>query len=170
MNHHICWSGFSLLEVLLCLVLVSGLGLGMSRLCQVWLPQAKQVIQVASMQQDLLLVQKYARLHHVIVTLCASSSGQQCDKHWSNGRLAWFIHDQQRQVIFFHHLHLAGARWRWRGALSNHNRLIFRSTGDNLGQQGSFFYCPHGATTLHARVVINQFGRIYVTEGQQHDC
>ena len=57
--------------------------------------------------------------------------------------------------------------WQWRSALGQNDRLIFHALGDNLGQQGSFYYCSKShLITFMQRVVINQLGRVYSRQGQ----
>jgi type IV fimbrial biogenesis protein FimT len=163
--------GFSLLEMLVCLGLMTMFGSGVIFGLGYWQAHAQMVSQTAWLQQDILLSQQQARVLGQEVILCPSSGGVRCGNHWSAGRLAYTVVSNRHQKLFFHRLRLKKAQWRWQSSLGKNDRLIFRPTGDNLGQQGSFYYCPeHYKKTFIRRIIINQLGRVYERLGQVRDC
>lgn len=163
--------GFSLLELLVCLGLMTMLGGGVIVGLGYWQAHAQMVSQTAWLQQDILLSQQQARALGQMVILCPSSGGLRCGHDWSTGRLAYTVVSNRHRKLFFHRLRLKKAQWRWQSSLGKNDRLIFRSSGDNLGQQGSFYYCPaYYKKTFIRRIIINQLGRVYERSGQVNNC
>ncbi len=163
--------GYSLIEIMLCLGLICLLSAGAVVGLGYWQAHAQMTVQLEWLKQDILVSQQSARRYHEPVTLCASTDGLQCQGDWSSGRLAFYSQDQGNQRLFFHPLRLNHANWRWKSSLGKNDRLIFKPSGDNLGQQGSFYYCPLSyEKNFIRRVVINQLGRVYERLGRINDC
>ena len=163
--------GYSLIEMMICLGLVSALGSGVMAGIGYWQVHAQMTTQIEWLQQDILFSQQSARGYGAEVVLCASKTGQRCDGSWSDGRLAYYSEGGQKKRLFYHQLRLKKALWQWRRSLGKNDRLILKPSGDNLGQQGSFYYCPlHYKETFIRRIIINQLGRVYERLGQINDC
>lgn len=165
--HH----GFSLIELIICLALIAGLGSGCAIGLNYWQAYTQMDVQLEQMRQDILLSQQHARAAGTEVVLCPSKSGQSCGVDWSVGRMAYIMQAGEHKKLFFHRLRLKKAYWRWQSSLGKNERLIFKPTGDNLGQQGSFYYCPlYFKESFIRRLIINQLGRVYERSGQTNDC
>lgn len=163
--------GYSLIEIMLCLGLTCALGAGAVVGLGYWQAHAQMTVQSEWLKQDILVSQQSARRYHEQIILCASADGQQCSGDWSSGRLAFYSKDEENKRLFFHPLRLNQAKWCWKSSLGKNDRLIFKPSGDNLGQQGSFYYCPlHYEKNFVRRIIINQLGRMYERVGQVDDC
>ena len=163
--------GYSLIEMMICLGLISALGVGVVVGLDYWQAHAQMTVQLESLKQDISVSQQSARRYDEPVTLCASQNGLQCGGDWSDGRLAFYNKDGGIEKVFYHALRFKNAKWLWQSSLGKNDRLIFKPSGDNLGQQGSFYYCPLSyEKNFVRRVVINQLGRVYERLGQINDC
>jgi len=159
--------GFSLIEMMICLGLMGALGSGVVVGLGYWQAHAQMTSQIEWLQQDIFLSQQKARAAESEVVLCASKTGKRCGSDWSAGRLAYTIINGHKEKLFFHQFRIKKAQWQWRSSLGKNDRLIFKPSGDNLGQQGSFYYIPlYYKVTFTRRIIINQLGRVYVRSGQ----
>jgi type IV fimbrial biogenesis protein FimT len=163
--------GYSLIELMICLALAGTLCTGVVVGLGYWQARAQMTVQLAQLKQDILMCQQSARRYGEQVILCPSKDGLQCDGDWSSGRLAFYSQHEGNQRVFFHILRINHAKWLWQSSLGKNDRLIFKPSGDNLGQQGSFYYCPMlYEKKFVRRVIINQLGRVYERLGQADDC
>ena len=135
-------SGFTLIETIICLTLMAILSIGSVYGARYWQMHAQTTIQLSALKHAILQCQEQARASHRKVVFCGSQSGKNCDGNWSAGWLSYWSNANQKQQVIYHRVGSKLVRWSFRSSLGKNDRLIFNPQGDNLGQQGSFYYCP----------------------------
>lgn len=157
--------GLTLLELLICLLLLATLG-------TLSLPNIKDI--VAQKQSDqvmrtlvdaLTLARTVAISSGTLVTLCKSTDGLQCGGNWHDGVLLFSDRNGDREinqddsVRRYFTFPDNGGNLRWR-AFQNRQYLQITNQGFTRFQNGNFLYCPANKKPELARqLIINRSGR-----------
>ena len=167
--------GFSLIQLLLSIALISALSLsGINQLNYIY-----QKASAANYSQQLINTIKLARLSAIKyqkpTTLCHLADTGKCDRNWHEGLQLFFDTnankklDQQDKI--FHQLSPPQ-----KSALLTYNRrfIHFATNGLSLGSNGHFIYCPvygqnltnQDKIQLAQRIIINRQGRVRISTDQ----
>lgn len=157
--HRLPDKGFSLLELVLCLVIISVMVL----LSLPGLPVAEQSQQIRIIETlaDLLrLARSEAIKHNQGVTVCPWGNSQ-CGVNWNEGAMIML----NNEILTAERWQLAPDRLSWRG-FSGQQTLEFAPDGSLLYQNGSFSLCPADPLSAASQqLIINSAGRMrLVTE------
>ncbi|ALO46776.1 GspH/FimT family pseudopilin [Pseudohongiella spirulinae] len=156
--------GFSLLELMLCLTIISVMVL----LSLPGLPVTQQSRQSAIMDSlaDLLsLASSEAIRHRQSVTVCAWGH-KQCGNNWGAGAMI-MLNDK---ILMEKRWQIAPGSLSWR-SFSGSQVLEFTPDGILLYQNGSFGLCPADpSSTASQQLIINSAGRMRLVAEANLDC
>ncbi len=164
--------GFTLLELLLCIAIISLLfsaGAGLSDLVE----RERRFQAIIDLRRTVNYARGQAVAGGMQVTVCALDQARNCKRDWSGSDYAVFIDNNRNQrldeseALRMGHWSEARGSLIWRAALKR-RYLRFRALGDTA-QNGSFWYCPPGATRT-TRIVLNRGGRNYVDDSEEEFC
>ena len=156
--------GFSLLELMLCLMIISVMVL-LSLPDLAVVQQTKQTHVINTLSDLLRLARTEAIRHGQRVVVCPWGNGQ-CGDNWSEGALLMLNSEQ----LVAEQWQLAPDRLSWRG-FSGQQALEFSPDGSLLFQNGSFSLCPGDpSSTASQQLIINSAGRVRRVTEANIDC
>lgn len=160
-------AGFTLLELLICLFLLSVLLVSSTPGLESWLQRSRADQAQASLLSLLQYARNSALTFGVPVSVCGSASLAVCDGEWSAGVLVFLDDDGdgQRSIKESALRGVAGTdqvSLAWR-AFGNRSFLQFTPQGFTRGQSGNFTLCVDGGTAPLARqLIVSAGGRVRI--------
>lgn len=151
--------GFSLIELLIVIVLLSILLLGGISLWREFVQHNRANATVHQITTALQFARSEAIKNNGLVIFCASQNQKTCDGPWQNGQIILI----KNKILRIYSPLSNKDRLIWKSAFGKNDRLEFVSTGFTNGQSGSFWYCPNDLR-FAKRIVVLQSGRTRVTE------
>jgi len=98
---------------------------------------------------------------NINVIFCKSLDHKTCGGNWNDGQIL-ITEDNillRSKAASHHHDKLI-----WQSSLGENDSITFTPSGTKDGQQGSFFFCPHGEENEALAIIIEQTGRIRVSD------
>lgn len=157
-------SGVTLIELIIVLSI-------MLILVGAFIPSFSKIIDSTRQQtslQSLHRITQYARTKAItqgfIVTVCGSTNGSECTKHWNNAEVLVFHdannnHQYDEEETLYQQLNITSNTIEWRG--SNRAYMRYHPRGYLL-DWGRYTYCPSNKNTQHKQLVFNRMGRAYL--------
>ncbi len=165
-------NGFTLLELLLALLLLSML-LGVSLPSfQNLVEQSRGDVVLRKLAGAVQLARSTAITRNSYATLCRSRDGVECGGQWQDGVIVFSdrngdrIINQDDELVRFISFPDSGGSIKWR-AFQNRQYLQITSQGFTRYQNGNFTYCAHNKNPEFARqLIINRSARMrYAVDG-----
>jgi type IV fimbrial biogenesis protein FimT len=166
--------GFTFLELLV-VVAISGILLGAGLPAMGALIERNQFkAEVSALHRAVALSRSMAVYRGEAVSLCPLTSSNACGNNWT-GKLTIFSDSNQNSTLdsdeetigIVSALEQSGTR------LDRHHSrasaIMFRSTGNAFGHNGTLKVCMDGSTTLSATIIISGAGRIRLGEDSNND-
>ncbi|MDX1694801.1 MAG: GspH/FimT family pseudopilin [Ketobacteraceae bacterium] len=155
--------GFTLIELMVALAVVAILLTVATPPLTAWVDRMKVLAETTELLESFSLGRQYAINSRNYVTICGTTSGNQCDGGWETGFLV-FVSDgtnnefvDRRTTPVLHH-YKTGDTFTTQG---NIRKFVFRPSGLLKGRSGSLLYCPKSqAVKDYRRIVVSQGGRI----------
>jgi type IV fimbrial biogenesis protein FimT len=168
-------AGLSLLELLLTLIIMSILAATAVPGLKALLGNSAGELTMRRLAQAIEIGRIAAITSSSLVTLCRSSSGQECGGQWHEGVLVFTdangnrkIEQQDRIIRHITFPDLAG-ELSWR-AFQNRQYLQITALGFTRYQNGNFTYCPNDGNQTHIRqLIINRNARIRFAQDRDGD-
>jgi type IV fimbrial biogenesis protein FimT len=156
--------GFTLLEILLVLVIISTLVISSIYGWRAWETRQQRLIALHTLQDVLVFAKQTALIQNEQVTICAAASDTLCGEDWSKGMLVFFDPNNSGQPhdskLLMRVPALTGKQAitiRWQGWLK-HTFVRFMPDGTPHSYHGTFYWIE--ANTETPILVINAAGRI----------
>jgi len=157
--------GFTLLELLICLLLVAVLGaLSLPGFSEMLAHRRSDAV-MRKLADAIALARTTAVASGELVTLCRWGSGTECGGNWQDGILLFTDHNGDRRInqddAVRHYFSFpdADGALRWR-AFQNRQYLQITNQGFTRFQNGNFTYCPASRKAELARqLIINRTAR-----------
>lgn len=152
-------TGFTLLELLICLLLLALLGTLSVPGLQTLVERQRSDIIMRSLADAIAVARTTAITTGEVVTLCRSENGSECGGQWQDGALLFTDSNGDREinqedsVRRYFTFPEADGSLRWR-AFQNRQYLQFTSQGHTRHQNGSFTYCAASKKPELARQLI----------------
>lgn len=166
--------GFSLIEIVIALVIVSIIA-GFSSSFAALVIRQEISTQTNEVVTSLKLARTVAIFRQTRVTLCQSTSGLKCERgfDWGKGWIVFTDDDNNRvidpddQVIQFHPGLNDRTSLHWRGSLGTNYYLSFLASGFS-NKAGSFWVCSDNSIISEGRrVVLARTGRVRTRDATQ---
>lgn len=166
--------GFTLLELLV-VVAISGILLGVGLPAMGALIERNQFkAEVSALHRAVALSRSMAVYRGETVSLCPLTNSNTCGNNWT-GKLTIFSDSNQNSTLdpdeetigIVSALEHSGTRLDRRH--SRASAIMFRSTGNAFGHNGTLKVCMDGSTTLSATIIISGAGRIRLGEDSNND-
>ncbi|OGT09003.1 MAG: hypothetical protein A2X78_04475 [Gammaproteobacteria bacterium GWE2_37_16] len=160
--------GFSFLEILLALALTAILG-------AISVPAIYDLVcrnAIFTRVDHIVNTLQFARTAAVgcveLVMFCKSKDRKQCEDvgvSWSDGQIVVADNDRGEQKLLQVVEALpVGDILEWHSNFSQNESLGFLPSGTTNGQHGSFYYCPLNHPQYSRAIIINENGRVYVSD------
>ena len=168
-------TGFTLVELLVCLVIVSVLAGFAVFSAPDWIAQYQARTSLSTLRTAINLARHAAvrRGYHVVI---CPSAGATCgdDNTWHNGTLTFEDRDRDLQygasdVVVSQAPGITSGEIVWR-SFRNRGVLLFKPRGLTDWQNGHFQFCPEDGDARHARqIILNHAGRTYASRDRDGD-
>ena len=166
--------GFTLLELLV-VVAISGILLGVGLPAMGALIERNQFkAEVSALHRAVALSRSMAVYRGEAVSLCPLTSSNACGNNWT-GKLTIFADSNQNSTLDSDEetIGIVSALEQPDTRLDRHHSrasaIMFRSTGNAFGHNGTLKVCMDGSTTLSATIIISGAGRIRLGEDSNND-
>ncbi len=167
--------GYTLLELLICLLILSILARvsigGFGEL----LESRRSELALKEIAQSVHLARSAAIKNNSLVTICRSTSGSECEGDWSHGGIVFVDRDGDRELdgedelLRRYEFMNLGGNIRWR-AFQNRQWLQITPLGFTRYQNGNFTFCPDDGDATGARqLIINRSGRMRFAQDRDGD-
>ena len=166
--------GFTLLELLV-VVAISGILLGVGLPAMGALIERNQFkAEVSALHRAVSLSRSMAVYRGEAVSLCPLTNSNACGNNWT-GKLTIFSDSNQNSTLdpdeetigIVSALEQSGTRLDRRH--SRASAIMFRSTGNAFGHNGTLKVCMDGSTDLSATIIVSGAGRIRLGEDSNND-
>ncbi len=165
--------GFSLLELLICLLVIAILASASGANWTAALKRQQAHSTVMDLRRLLNFTRYTAIMERRTVTLCAVNTAGNCNKQWRDQRAVVFIDENRNHRLDSGEAVLREESWAarggglmWRASLGR-KYIEFKGSG-GTAQNGTFTFCPDSDDARLARsVIVNRAGRNYV--GNDHN-
>lgn len=159
-------SGFSLLELLIAISIISIL-IAISMPSFLVLHGDKEAeLLLQTIQRHISLARSTANANGIVVTLCPSNNGTQCQGTWTQGSILFLDRNANREVDLDDRIlrvranDIQQGKLQWR-AFGNRQYLQINAMGFLRHQSGNFTYCDAAGDPASARqLVVNAVGRV----------
>ncbi len=170
------FAGFSLVELLVALAILTIMAAATTYLYQEWRSYADSESRLTQLTSAIVVTESYALAFGRAVTLCKTQTGDNCDGNsWSQGLLVFFDDNNQHQV------RSAGERIKVllstgsQGTLTYYgfpssNYWQYQPKVSQSQQNGTFIYCDNRQMHRDWRLVINKTGRYKVERLRDERC
>jgi type IV fimbrial biogenesis protein FimT len=154
-------TGYTLLELLITLALLSALLLIAIPSWRAMMAQNRTAIVVNQLREAIALARSEAIKRSATITFCGSANQETCSGQWSNG---YIVRSPNKVLRVFDGVS-SGSSLVWRGRLGSENQLHISPSGLTEMPNGSFMYCPADRNKLYARkITVSSTGRIRVSD------
>jgi type IV fimbrial biogenesis protein FimT len=157
-------TGFSLLELLITIVLISIISTLAFPSFQSFFMQSQSKTLATQLMQALHLARSEAMLRGITITLCQSADHTTCSGNWEDGQIIFAdtkntatVQDKEDLLYVFSSSRHKGIL-HWRSSL-HRNYLSFYPTGFTRSEDGTFWYCQTENHPASWAIIVNQAGR-----------
>lgn len=147
--------GFTLIELLIVLSIMVIVFLLVIPSHSLFLTRSQDQVLSSELMRAIALTRNEAITKGMPVTLCGSLDAKNCVDEWRQGYII-FSSEKVLQVFL---THVADGLLNWRAFPNNRTSLQFLPSGVPNAQNGTFWYCRHGAKNPSWAIAISQSGR-----------
>ena len=163
------YSGFSLIEIVICVAIVSIIYFYTIPYFHQYMAQEEiKKVQKLLIYSNL-TAKSHASTYRANVVICSTDNGEQCQKtQWHTGLLIFQDTNQNKQIdsnekiILYEKTKLKYGTLDWRGTLASpHLTFMAKHDGLPIGSNGSFFYCSFH-NLPNKRIILSKMGHIRI--------
>lgn len=165
--------GFSFLEIVICIAIISIIYFYTIPYFHKHMAQAESTKTQNLFISSISMAKNHAATYRSNVVICSSENGEQCQKsQWHIGIIIFLDKNQNKQVdenekiILYEKTNLKYGSLDWRGTLSSPSlTFMAKHNGLPIGSNGSFFYCSF-QNLPNKRFVLSKMGHIRIETTQ----